>query len=153
MDPGGRDGCRAPIPWDGSADHGWPVSAGGQPWLPFPPDADLSNHADLRANPSSILHLYRRLLALRHEEPALRLGAFERLHVADGVLAYRRTLGDHDWVVVINFTDQPRTVKGAVPDQAVLFEGLTVVLASDGSGEQAPFSGTVGADQALVLRR
>jgi len=65
LDPGGRDGCRSPIPWDGSADHGWPTDAGRTPWLPFPPDAGHRNHAALREDPGSILHLYRRLLALR----------------------------------------------------------------------------------------
>ena len=33
VDPGGRDGCRAPIPWDASPRHGW----AGEPWLPWPP--------------------------------------------------------------------------------------------------------------------
>ena len=35
VDPGGRDGCRAPLPWDASAGHGWPA----EPWLPWPPAA------------------------------------------------------------------------------------------------------------------
>lgn len=35
VDPGGRDGCRAPVPWTPDAGHGWPT----QPWLFFPPDA------------------------------------------------------------------------------------------------------------------
>ena len=34
VDPGGRDGCRAPLPWDASAGHGW---GEGEPWLPWPP--------------------------------------------------------------------------------------------------------------------
>src|SRR5207248_1033907 len=34
VDPGGRDGTRAPIPWTAAPDHGW---AGPAPWLPFPP--------------------------------------------------------------------------------------------------------------------
>ncbi len=28
VDPGGRDGCRAPIPWDPGPDHGWPTRSG-----------------------------------------------------------------------------------------------------------------------------
>ncbi len=39
VDPDGRDGCRAPIPWTSDGDdetgHGWPV----RPWLPFPANA------------------------------------------------------------------------------------------------------------------
>src|SRR5204863_90326 len=31
VDPGARDGCRAPIPWDASPAHGWPAP----PWLPW----------------------------------------------------------------------------------------------------------------------
>ena len=28
VDPGGRDGCRSPVPWDGTPDHGWPTVGG-----------------------------------------------------------------------------------------------------------------------------
>ena len=151
VDPGGRDGCRAPIPWDGTDDHGWPRSEGSRPWLPFPPGSEHRNHADLRADPSSILHLYRRLIGLRREEPALGLGAFERLELADGLLGYARALGNRTVVVLVNFTDRPAIIGD--DRSGSRFDGLTVALASDGEGEQAPFTGTVGADQALVLSR
>src|SRR5205085_9967388 len=36
VDPGGRDGCRAPLPWTSAPGHGWGENA----WLPFAPDAD-----------------------------------------------------------------------------------------------------------------
>ena len=77
VDPGGRDGCRAPIPWDASSGHGWALD-GAEPWLPFPPDAGDRNVATLGAEPSSILHLYRRLLAFRRVSAALRRGSIER---------------------------------------------------------------------------
>jgi alpha-glucosidase len=148
VDPGGRDGCRAPIPWDGTADHGWPVAGGSDPWLPFPPEADLRNYEAQRRDPSSILHLYRRLLALRHAEPALRVGDFERLEISDGVLGFVRSLEGRNWVVVINFTGRKVTVPAG---PAAPLDDLTVAVSSDGVGEHAPFSGSVGADQAVVL--
>lgn len=40
VDPGGRDGCRAPIPWSAAALHGW----GPAPWLPFVDDAVMIEH-------------------------------------------------------------------------------------------------------------
>ena len=47
VDPDGRDGCRAPIPWTADGDdevgHGWPV----RPWLPFP--ANASTHSGVGA--------------------------------------------------------------------------------------------------------
>ena len=61
VDPGGRDGCRAPIPWDDTPSHGW----AGRPdaWLPWPPGADVGRTVAGQApDPASTLHLYRRLL-------------------------------------------------------------------------------------------
>ncbi len=42
VDPGGRDGCRGPIPWDDLPAHGW---ATADPWLPWPPGADSGRDA------------------------------------------------------------------------------------------------------------
>ena len=69
VDPGGRDGSRAPIPWEPGPGHGW--AGGDRAWLPWPPDADRGRDvASLQADPGSILHLYRRLLAARRASPA-----------------------------------------------------------------------------------
>jgi alpha-glucosidase len=179
VDPGGRDGCRAPIPWDGSDDHGWTVTGGAEPWLPFPPDPGARNHDALKRDPSSILHLYRRLLALRHEEPALRTGGFERMTVPEGLVGYRRFSSGRTWLVLINFTDREIAVSGglavagdgegardsdgdSVPagsepagpggSATGRWDDLSVEVASDGLGEHLPFGGIVGADQALILR-
>ncbi|HEY5153150.1 MAG TPA: alpha-amylase family glycosyl hydrolase [Acidimicrobiales bacterium] len=143
VDPGGRDGCRSPIPWTPDAAHGW---SGSDPWLPWPPAPETRNAESETDDPSSILHLYRRMLAARRASDALRAGSLTLLDdVAEGVLAYIREGGDDRRAVVINFTDQ------ALDCIHPALTG-TVEVASDGVGEGAPFSGVLGPDQALVLR-
>jgi alpha-glucosidase len=140
VDPGGRDGCRAPIPWTGAPDHGWGVT---DPWLPWPPDAEVRNVRDLAAEPSSILHLYRRLLAHRRASPALRLGDFEMLDAGPDVVAWRRSdgAGAGDRIVAVNM--------GA--SSAAIDLAGTVLVASDGAGEGAPFPGSLGPDRAVLI--
>jgi alpha-glucosidase len=150
VDPGGRDGCRAPVPWDGSADHGWPTIGEARVWLPFPPDAGTRNHADQVEDPTSILHLYRRLLALRRRSSALALGRFDRLELGPGLLGYERSAEGESWVVVINFTGEEVDVAGHGRSDLV---GLHVVISGDGVGEGGAFGGTLSGDGAVVLAR
>ena len=140
-DPGGRDGCRAPIPWEATPGHGW---EGAEPWLPWPPDAAARSVAALRADSTAILHRYRRLLAARRASPALRLGGCTRLAAPDGVLAFRRVEGPDARVVIVNFTDSACDVP---------LEGdWQVEVASDCGEEDAAYPGRLAADQALLLR-
>lgn len=152
VDPGGRDGCRAPIPWDGSPGHGWPPAPDGggpPPWLPFPPRADTDNVADLAADPGSILHLYRRLLAARRNSPALALGSWDPLPSPEGVLAYARRAGPDRRVVLVNYT--PAATEIGVRPLGAGEGAWRVEVASDGEEEGAPFRGRLGPDQAVVL--
>ena len=180
VDPGGRDGCRAPIPWTPAPDHGWGVT---DPWLPWPPDAEQRNVETLTADAASILHLYRRLLAARKASPALQLGDFVQLDAPDDVIAWRRTApGGSTESSVASGTDSEAGGPGAggadradgVPGDggaqagdaqqddrivavnmgaapATLTVRGTVLVASDGTGEGAPFSGTLAPDQAVLL--
>ncbi|MGV3759045.1 MAG: DUF3459 domain-containing protein, partial [Actinomycetota bacterium] len=138
VDPGGRDGCRAPIPWTSASGHGW----GPDPWLPFPPDAAARSAEALQADETSILHLYRRLLAARRGSPALQLGELELLDVPEGALAWRRRHGDDERTTVLNQSEKPIEVPVTG----------TVEVASDGQGEGAAFSGTLAPDTAVLLR-
>jgi alpha-glucosidase len=118
VDPGGRDGCRAPIPWASGPGHGWDA----EPWLPFPPDAARLSVQAQTGDPHSMLEHYRRLLTLRRALPALHRGRMELLDDADGldgVLRWRRWVdeaGDDDAVAVevqVNFTTDTVEVPGA----------------------------------------
>jgi alpha-glucosidase len=142
VDPGGRDGCRAPIPWDATPGHGWGEA---DPWLRWPPDPEHRNVASETADAGSMLHLYRRLLTARRCSPALQLGDLRLLDGLDeGILAFQRTAGTERRVVLINFTGAPV----AVVHIAV---GGSVEVSSDGVGEGTTFSGTLRPDQAVVL--
>ena len=141
VDPGGRDGCRAPIPWEPGPGHGW---ANEDPWLPWPPEAGTRNVAAQAEDPTSILALYRRLLAARRGSEALRLGSFEALDAPAGVLAWRRVAGDDERFVAVNFGEQIVEV--------ALGGALEVVVASDGESEGEAFAGKLGPDQAVILR-
>jgi alpha-glucosidase len=145
VDPGGRDGCRAPIPWSADERHGWGAPGDAEPWLPFPPEADTRNVATERADASSILHLYRRLLAVRRGSEALRLGNEELLDAPASVIAFRRTAGDEVCTVLINTSGDAQEVALDVPHRVV-------VSSDDRHAEPVAYAGVVGPDQALVLR-
>src|SRR4029079_5698568 len=106
-DPGGRDGCRAPLPWEPGRFHGWPTPS---PWLPWPPDADARNAASARDDRESMLHLYRDLLALRRRSPALRRGSLHLRDAPDEVLAYERAWDGDRRLVLVNFGDREAEV-------------------------------------------
>lgn len=141
VDPGGRDGCRAPIPWADSAPWGW----GESTWLPMPPECATRNVATQLATPGSMLALYRRLLALRRRCPALSVGSFQLLDAPAGVLAYERRHGQETLRVVINFETGP----------VALPEGLRGQLLCASTGDAGDAGGTCDAllgEQAVVLR-
>jgi alpha-glucosidase len=142
VDPGGRDGCRAPIPWTGAADHGWGTNG---PWLPWPPDAEHRNVDAQRGDTASMLHLYRRLLAARRLSPAMQIGDQVVVESPAGLLVWDRTEGQDRCRVAVNFTDEPVAAAG-------LLQGWTVVVASNGVDEGGDGPATLRPDQAMVLR-
>lgn len=137
VDPGGRDGCRAPIPWTRADGHGW----GPDAWLPFVDDAADRSVEAQRDDPDSTLSLYRSLLALRRSSPTLRRGRERLLDTPEGVVAWRRSGHGDDLVVLVNFTDEAVTL-GNVGDR----------LISSIPGTDRRFDGTLLPDEAVVVR-
>jgi alpha-glucosidase len=149
VDPGGRDGCRAPVPWDATPTHGW---ATADAWLPWPPEPGERNAEVLRADPTSILHLYRDLLALRRTTPALSLGTLALLDAPDQVVAYDRSPA---LASAVPGGDAPRRIlicfAGPVDLPPPLVDGWVVELASDGSSAGGAID-ALAADTAVILR-
>jgi alpha-glucosidase len=143
VDPDGRDGCRAPIPWTSDGDdetgHGWPV----RPWLPFPPNAS-SHAASAEVDDEASMHrLYRDLLELRHGHDALRSGVMD-LGPADGsVLRFDRRSEAETLTVLVNLSDQPAPWPSDLA-------GSVVLLSSSGRQDVEI---DLGPDEAVVLHR
>ncbi len=109
----GRDGCRAPMQWDASANAGYsPI----QPWLPVHPDYRARNVVAQSPQADSLLNTYKQLLALRRENAVLVKGDFALLTgIPRGVLAYRRAWQDASALLFLNFASNP--VKIDLPSQ------------------------------------
>ncbi len=100
----GRDGERTPMQWNTSANAGFTT---GTPWLPVPPSYKTHNVASALQDPNSILSVYRKVLALRHNDPALRFGDYVALNTQDShVLSYLRRYQGRALLVVLNMSAQ-----------------------------------------------
>lgn len=100
----GRDGCRTPMVWDGTAQGGFTT---GTPWLPVKPPQLARNVA--AQGPGSVLETYRRLLAWR-KASALRDGRSRFFDVAAPLLAFRRDGAGGSVLCVFNLSDRAVTV-------------------------------------------
>lgn len=98
----GRDNARTPVQWSASENAGFTT---GEPWIGVNPNHKRINVRAAFEDKGSILHFYRRLLALRRKTPALLRGGFEMLLPDDrSLLAFRRSLPGQSVVVCCNFT-------------------------------------------------
>jgi alpha-glucosidase len=140
VDPGGRDGCRAPIPWDPEEPHGWPA----RPWLPFPPEPGPRSAAAQATDPDSILSLYRQLLTTRRASPALHGGTWRLLETTATRLVYERTAGDDHRMVVANFGPDAESI--TVPGD------WSVEICTDPAHNGKPWTGVLEPEQAVILQ-
>src|SRR5690606_30951190 len=101
------------------------------------------NVAVQRDDEGSHLHMIRRLLALRREQPALSVGGYRRLDTApDGCLAYVREHGAQRILVVLNFAERAASVRTGAIGRLLLHTGAPPTAAGD-TVEVAPASGAL----------
>jgi alpha-glucosidase len=67
----GRDGERTPMQWDATTNAGFTK---GTPWLPVPPSAATVNVEAQRKDQESLLGWYKKIIAMRRNNPAVRDG-------------------------------------------------------------------------------
>ena len=100
-----RDPERSPMRWDDSANGGF---TSGSPWPPMGPDVGERNGARLQQDPRSLLWLYRSLIRLRKQENALTAGSYVPMRSRNDVLMFKRSYGDTELLVALNFSHDPR---------------------------------------------
>lgn len=137
----GRDGERTPMQWDASKNAGF--STADHTWLPIPPSAAEYNVSVESKDPNSILSFYKRLLALRESEPALRnvhYGSYVSLIRDDpNVLAFiRKDPGNGDSVlVVLNMSAESHTVKFDLGSLGIEGNSAKMLLTSPEPGQSS----------------
>lgn len=97
----GRDNARTPMQWDDSPNAGFTA---GTPWLKVNPNYTAINARAELADPDSVFHYYRRLIALRKQYPVFVEGDFTLLEAEHPRLfVYRRAWQGEELLVVCNF--------------------------------------------------
>ena len=129
----GRDGERTPMQWSAGANAGF--NAGAKPWLPVPASADTHNVAAGSRDPNSVLSVYRAVLQLRKNDPAVREGSYVPLDTANAsVLSYLRRSGDDVVLVAINMSERASTARWDLAPQGLAGATATTLVASAASG-------------------
>lgn len=133
----GRDGERTPMQWNTSANAGFSEA---KPWLPVPASYKTHNVATELKAPDSILNFYRRVLALRHQDQALRDGEYVALNESDpNVLSYLRRYKDEAVLVVLNMSSSPQKVSFDLQTKGLTASKATTLL-STGKSKSASVS-------------
>lgn len=118
-----RDNARTPMPWNDSENGGFTT---GTPWIMLNPDYPQINVEAAENDPDSVLHFYRKLIALRKDNLIMPYGQVIPVWPEDEeVFAYEKRFEDEHWFVAGNFTD--RCITRQVPSA---FEHARLVLSS-----------------------
>jgi cyclomaltodextrinase len=75
---------------------------------------------------------HKQLIAMRHGHPALRTGAYHRLHADDDTYAFARTNSSEALLVAVNVAEAPRSI--LVPTNGLFEEGIELDSIYGGSG-------------------
>ena len=130
----GRDGERTPMQWDASNPQAG-FSANPRTWLPVTPDYPHINVQTESADPDSLLNWYRRLIALRRSNTALRAGRMLMLDPANtSVLSYARVSDSGTAVIVsLNMSPQPQQPALGLAEAGLHGAQLHTLLSSPGT--------------------
>ncbi|RWB03787.1 MAG: DUF3459 domain-containing protein [Mesorhizobium sp.] len=104
----GRDGCRTPMVWDGSAKNGGFSQA--KPWLPVPAKHLAQAVNVQQGDEASLLEHYRRFLTFRRAHPALAKGDITFIESEGDTVAFTRRAGNEQIVCVFNLGAGPAKV-------------------------------------------
>jgi alpha-glucosidase len=143
----GRDGCRTPMQWNATAGAGFSTAA---TWLPLADDYSSENVANLGADASSILSLYRALIALRRKLPQLVKGAYQPVAAQGDILLYRRDAEGEAVVVALNLGGEPVSVASSS-----IGVGREILLSTflDRGGEQVQGTLDLRGNEGVILGR
>nr|WP_249274558.1 alpha-glucosidase [Enterococcus sp. 9E7_DIV0242] len=145
-----RDNSRTPMQWSIETNAGF--SKAEQTWLPVNPNHLRINAEQEEKQSDSVLNYYRQLIHLRKEskyKETIVYGEFVPLELADDtIIAYKRVYKEQEIVVLINFSDQAKTID--------IVEGMKSIILSNVGAETglikknihlAPYAGIIAVNE------
>jgi alpha-glucosidase len=141
-----RDPTRTPMPWSSGPNAGFSPASPDDLWLPISAEHETISIEAQLADPDSSLNLFRRLIALRRESPALRQGRYVLVEQEAGdCLVYTRAADGDTKLIALNLT-------GAA-QQVDLPAAGTVLISTkrDREGEQVSGKLALRPDEAVVI--
>ncbi|MCY4006090.1 MAG: alpha glucosidase [Rhodobacteraceae bacterium] len=124
----GRDGCRTPMSWSHSEPHAG-FSTADATWLPLDEKHLAKTVSQQEANPSSLIHHYRKAIRLRSECKAMRIGDLDAVSVHGDVLTFERSFQSERAFCAFNLSDH--SVEVSVPQNGWHMFGDEVGAASN----------------------
>ncbi len=143
-----RDPERTPMQWDDGPNAGF-CPQGTEPWLPIADDWRTFNVAGEELEPRSTLSFFRRLTALRREEPALNIGSYSSFETGDdSVYAYERRHEKTRLLIALNFGQREKKLDFKSAGRA----GRVILSTSlDREGAESLASFPLRGDEGVIL--
>lgn len=125
LDQKSRDNSRTPMQWDDSENAGF---TSGESWIATADNYQKINVEQAMKDSESVLHTYKALINLRHQNDILIYGNIEPIYMDHNQLfVYRRHYRHQTWLIIANFSK----------DEVTLPDGLDI------SGDTIIQNGTV----------
>jgi alpha-glucosidase len=106
-----RDYGRTPMQWTNGSYAGF---SSVEPWLPLTLDYQTKNVQAENSDPTSMLHLYRELIHLRKQRPALYAGSYTPVSVEPlDCFIFERNHIEECYLIALNFSE--RSIKVNIP--------------------------------------
>lgn len=103
-----RDHSRTPMQWTSDIKAGFTE---GTPWMKINQNTKTINVESEMADPDSVLNFYKKMIAFRKSEPTFIEGNYDWFLQSDpDVYAYLRTDDKKQFLVIVNFSKQKKTV-------------------------------------------
>lgn len=120
----GRDNARTPMQWDDSKNAGFTT---GTPWIEVNSNYKEINVKNALEDNNSIFYTYKKLIELRKNNPWIVYGTFELVESDDNVFSYLRKYNGHEYLVVVNFSDDKQIFESdKVLVQKIIDNGVVV---------------------------
>lgn len=104
----GRDYSRGFMQWNDGENAGFTT---GTPWISLTaPVGDYQVEAQ-RTKSGSVFQFYQALLAFRREDTCLQYGECSDIETVDGLLSYKRMLGEEERLILLNFSKEEVSVE------------------------------------------